>query len=141
MDFECWLQWIAAEQVTAAQSTARESGMALGLVQDIAVGVHALGADVWWNPERFAKGATVGAPPDMFNQQGQDWSQPPLNPIALERTGYKVYRDMVHGMFANAGAVGGFVRRAAGSVCDCAILRSATPLRASLCHLARGCTI
>ena len=105
MDFECWLQWIAAEQVTAAQSTARESGMALGLVQDMAVGVHALGADVWWNPERFAKGATVGAPPDMFNQQGQDWSQPPLNPIALERTGYKVYRDMVHGMFANAGAV------------------------------------
>lgn len=32
-------------------------------------------------------------------------SQPPLNPIALEQTGYKVYRDMVHGMFSNAGAV------------------------------------
>lgn len=60
---------------------------------------------MWWNPERFAKGATVGAPPDMFNQQGQDWSQPPLNPIALEQTGFQVYRDMVHGMFANAGAV------------------------------------
>ncbi|ERH32072.1 hypothetical protein HMPREF1550_01299 [Actinomyces sp. oral taxon 877 str. F0543] len=45
------------------------------------------------------------------------------------------------GPFANAGAVGGFVRRAAGSVCDCAILRSAAPLRASLRHLARGCTI
>lgn len=41
----------------------------------------------------------------MFNQQGQDWSQPPLNPIALDQTGYKVYRDMVHGMFSNAGAV------------------------------------
>ena len=54
---------------------------------------------------RFAKGATVGAPPDMFNQQGQDWSQPPLNPIALEQTGFRVYRDMVHDMFANAGAV------------------------------------
>lgn len=60
---------------------------------------------MWWNPERFAKGATVGAPPDMFNQQGQNWSQPPLSPINLETTGYEAYRNMVHGMFARAGAV------------------------------------
>lgn len=79
--------------------------MKIGIVADMAVGVHPAGSDVWWNPERFAKGATVGAPPDMFNQQGQDWSQPPLNPIALEQTGFRVYRDMVHDMFANAGAV------------------------------------
>lgn len=61
--------------------------------------------EVWWCPSASAKGATVGAPPDMFNQQGQDWSQPPLNPIYLDRTGYKVYRDMVHNMFTHAGAV------------------------------------
>ena len=48
VDFECWLQWIADEQVTAAQNAARDSGMALGLMQDMAVGVHSLGADVWW---------------------------------------------------------------------------------------------
>lgn len=46
-----------------------------------------------------------GAPPDMFNQQGQNWSQPPLSPINLETTGYEAYRNMVHGMFARAGAV------------------------------------
>ena len=100
-----WLEWVATEQLHAAQQAAREAGMKIGIVADMAVGVHPAGSDVWWNPERFAKGATVGAPPDMFNQQGQDWSQPPLNPIALEQTGYKVYRDMVHGMFSNAGAV------------------------------------
>ena len=72
---------------------------------DMAVGVHPSGSDVWWNPECFAKGATVGAPPDYFNQQGQDWSQPPLNPIELENTGYLTYRHMVQGMFAHAGAV------------------------------------
>ena len=43
--------------------------------------------------------------PDMFNQQGQNWSQPPLSPINLETTGYEAYRNMVHGMFARAGAV------------------------------------
>ena len=62
VEFQCWLQWIADEQVSAAQQIAKNSGMALGLMQDMAVGVHSLGADVWWNPERFAKGATVGAP-------------------------------------------------------------------------------
>ena len=51
------------------------------------------------------KGATVGAPPDFFNQQGQNWSQPPLSPIDLENNGYRTYRDIVHGMFAQSGAV------------------------------------
>ncbi len=105
LEFYRWLEWIATEQLHAAQQAAREAGMKIGIVSDMAVGVHPTGSDVWWNPERFAKGATVGAPPDMFNQQGQDWSQPPLSPISLENTGYKVYRDMVHGMFSNAGAV------------------------------------
>ena len=106
VDFECWLQWIADEQVTAAQTAARESGMALGLMQDMAVGVHSLGADVWWNPERFAVGSvTVGCPPDFYNQQGQDWGQPPFNPNYLTKTGYGVYREMVHNMFSHAGAV------------------------------------
>ena len=106
VEFECWLQWIADEQVTAAQTAARESGMALGLMQDMAVGVHSLGADVWWNPERFAVGSvTVGCPPDFYNQQGQDWGQPPFNPNYLAKTGYSVYREMVHNMFSHAGAV------------------------------------
>ncbi|MBM6700061.1 4-alpha-glucanotransferase [Bifidobacterium pullorum subsp. saeculare] len=106
MDFQRWLQWIAAEQVGAAQQAAKDSGMALGLMMDMAVGVHALGADVWWSPERFALGGvTVGCPPDFYNQQGQDWGQPPFNPRYLEETGYAVYRDMVHAMFAHAGAI------------------------------------
>lgn len=105
LDFYRWLEWIAAEQLSSAQQAAKDAGMHIGIMSDMAVGVHPSGADVWWNPERFAKGATVGAPPDMFNQQGQNWSQPPLSPINLETTGYEAYRNMVHGMFARAGAV------------------------------------
>ncbi|MCH9275203.1 4-alpha-glucanotransferase [Bifidobacterium amazonense] len=105
LDFYRWMEWVAVDQLEDAQRAARDAGMRIGVMSDMAVGVHPLGADVWWYPERFAKGATVGAPPDMFNQQGQDWSQPPLSPIDLERTGYRTYREMVHGMFAKAGAV------------------------------------
>lgn len=105
LDFYRWLEWVAADQLAAAQQAAKDAGMEIGIMSDMAVGVHPLGADVWWHPERFAKGATVGAPPDMFNQQGQNWSQPPLSPLDLEATGYQTYRNMVQGMFARAGAV------------------------------------
>ena len=105
-EFNRWLQWIAAEQVNDAQHTALDYGMTLGLMQDMAVGVHGLGADAWANPERFASGGvTVGCPPDFYNQQGQDWGQPPFNPRYLEATGYQVYREMVHSMYEHAGAV------------------------------------
>lgn len=105
-EFACWLQWIAEDQIEAAQRTALDAGMSLGLMQDMAVGVHSFGADVWGNPERFAVGSvTVGCPPDFYNQQGQDWGQPPLNPNYLEATGYQMYREMVGHMFAHAGAI------------------------------------
>ena len=105
LEFYRWLEWIAFTQLHDAQVAAKNAGMRIGIMSDMAVGVHPAGSEVWWNPERFANGACVGAPPDYFNQQGQNWSQPPLNPFELERTGFKVYKDMVHGMFSSAGAV------------------------------------
>ena len=60
---------------------------------------------MWWSPERFANGVSVGAPPDFYNQQGQDWGQPPFDPNYLDETGYIAYRDMVHNVFLHAGAV------------------------------------
>lgn len=105
IDFYCWLEWIATRQLRDAQRSARNAGMKIGLMLDMAVGVHPLGSDVWAHPERFAKNVTVGAPPDFFNQQGQNWSQPPFNPIYLEKHGYKPYSDLVHSMFHTAGAL------------------------------------
>ena len=54
---------------------------------------------------RSASGVTVGAPPDMYNQQGQDWSQPPLRPDALARAAYRPFRDMVRTALRHAGAI------------------------------------
>ncbi len=105
LDFYSWLEWIAFEQLEDAQKAARDAGMPIGIMSDMAVGVHPDGCEVWWNPERFARGATVGAPPDFYNQQGQNWSQPPFSPVNLEETGYATYRNMVAGMFEKAGAV------------------------------------
>ncbi|MDM7832624.1 4-alpha-glucanotransferase [Cellulomonas edaphi] len=103
--FHVWLQWVADEQLAAAQRTARENGMALGIMHDLAVGVHPAGADVWALGDVLVRGATVGAPPDMYNQQGQNWSQPPWHPTELARAGYRPYRDMLRTVLRHAGAI------------------------------------
>ena len=79
--------------------------MALGVVHDLAVGVHVHGADTWALQEVMARGVSVGAPPDAFNQVGQDWSQPPWRPDRLAEAGYGPYRDMLRTVLRHAGGV------------------------------------
>lgn len=105
VDFYVWLQWIADEQLGAAHRAALASGMRLGVVHDLAVGVHPEGADAWALGGTLARGVTVGAPPDAFNQQGQDWSQPPWRPDQLAEAGYAPYRDMLRSVLRHAGGV------------------------------------
>jgi 4-alpha-glucanotransferase len=105
VEFHTWLQWVADEQLAAAQAAAHAGGMAIGIMHDLAVGVHPAGADVWSLGDVLAHGATVGAPPDMYNQQGQNWSQPPWRPDALARAAYAPYRDMLRTVLRHAGAI------------------------------------
>ena len=103
--FHCWLQWLMDVQLGAAQRAAVQAGMGLGIVHDLAVGVHPDGADTWALPDTLARGVSVGAPPDAFNQQGQDWSQPPWRPDALERSGYAPLRDMLRTVLRHGGGI------------------------------------
>jgi 4-alpha-glucanotransferase len=105
IDFHVWLQWIVDEQLAAAQSAAKASGMRIGIMHDLAVGVHTRGSDAWSLRDMYASGITVGAPPDMYNQQGQNWNQPPWLPHALAESGYAPLRDMIRTLLRNAGAL------------------------------------
>ena len=105
VDFYQWCQWVVAEQLEHAQHVAREVGMEIGIMADLAVGVHPYGSEKWSRPELFASGMSVGAPPDVYSQQGQNWSQPPWSPRSLAESGYLPLRDMVRAALANAGAV------------------------------------
>jgi 4-alpha-glucanotransferase len=105
VSFYMWLQWCLDEQLAAAQRSAWEAGMRLGVVHDLAVGVHPEGADVWALGDALARYVTVGAPPDAFNQQGQDWSQPPWRPDRLAELGYAPYRDMLRTVLRHAGGL------------------------------------
>ncbi len=99
------LQWLVDEQLGAAHEAARAAGMPVGVVHDLAVGVHPEGADSWALGSALAQGIGVGAPADAFNQQGQNWDQPPWRPDRLAELGYAPYRDMLRTVLAHAGGI------------------------------------
>ena len=105
VDFEIWLQWVLDEQLQHAQAKAVTAGMTLGTMHDLAVGVHPGGADVWRLRSTYATGMQVGAPPDPFNQIGQNWSQPPWRPDRLEELAYAPFRDLIAAVLRHAGGV------------------------------------
>ena len=105
VDFHRWLQWLVDEQLTVAQATAVQAGMELGIMHDLAVGVDPDGADAWALQDVLALGVTAGAPPDEFNQLGQDWSQPPWRPDRLAESAYEPFRALVGAVLRHAGGV------------------------------------
>ena len=100
-----WIQQRAVEQLDAAQRAARDAGMAIGVVHDLAVGVDPVGADAWLLPGDLATGATVGAPPDPFGQLGQDWGFPPFRPGRLAETAYRPFRQVVRASLQHGGGL------------------------------------
>jgi len=83
LTFFAWLQWLADQQLERAQAAARAAGMRIGLYRDLAIGVSPDGGMAFSQPEATVTGATVGAPPDAFSPQGQNWQLAPLSPRAL----------------------------------------------------------
>ncbi len=103
--FHRWLQWICDEQLENAQQAARRAGMRLGVVHDLAVGVDLSSADAWTLRGVLAPEVSVGAPPDMYNQLGQDWHQPPWHPARLAEAGYAPFRQMLSTVLRHAGGI------------------------------------
>jgi 4-alpha-glucanotransferase len=80
VEFHVWVQWLTASQLAAAQRAAVAAGMSIGIITDLAVGSHPGGADAWARQDVIVPGVSVGAPPDEFNQRGQNWTLPPWHP-------------------------------------------------------------
>ena len=103
--FYSWLQWVADDQLRDAQSAAKASGMRVGIMNDLAVGVSGHSAEAWMLGDTFARGVSVGAPPDHFNQTGQDWGQAPWRPDRLAELSYAPFRNMVAGILRHSGGI------------------------------------
>jgi 4-alpha-glucanotransferase len=89
--YYAFLQWIAFEAFGAAQAAAKAAGMRIGLIGDLAIGVDRTGSQVGARPQDFLQGLSIGAPPDLFNPQGQDWGLTTFAPHSLAANGFEPF--------------------------------------------------
>jgi 4-alpha-glucanotransferase len=83
MEFQLFLQWLVDRSYGAAQRVCRENGMRAGLIADLAIGMDPDGAHAWARPEEVLHGLTIGAPPDYYAAEGQNWGLTGFSPRAL----------------------------------------------------------
>ncbi|MGF6761856.1 4-alpha-glucanotransferase [Paraburkholderia sp. GAS33] len=105
VEFYLFLQWLAAKGLSQAQLAARDAGMAVGLIADLAVGCDSAGSHAWSYRDDMLQGVSVGAPPDLFNQAGQAWGLTTFSPRAMRTQGFSAFIDMLRAAFAHAGGV------------------------------------
>jgi 4-alpha-glucanotransferase len=99
-----YLQWLIDEQLMKVSRHCKESGMKIGLYYDLAIGAIAGGSDVW-NYQDIIGDADVGAPPDDFNPNGQNWGFPPMIPDNLKEHGYKLFIETIRKNMKYGGAL------------------------------------
>ena len=95
--YHAWLQWLVEQQLEAACT--------LPVIADLAVGFDPGGADAWAWQDVLALDMRVGAPPDEFNTEGQDWGLPPFDPWRLRAANYEPFVATVRSALRSAGGL------------------------------------
>jgi 4-alpha-glucanotransferase len=97
VDFFAWLQLLSDRQLEAASSKS--------LILDLPIGFRSDGADAWEWQDLLALDVSIGAPPDAFNAEGQDWGLPPFIPHKLRAAFYQPFIDTLRAGFKRAGGL------------------------------------
>jgi len=100
-----YIQWQLDLQLTHAHKHALDCGMRIGLYHDLALATDRFGADLWTHRTFYASGARVGAPPDDFSPNGQDWGFPPPNSKQHFQDGYRLFADSIRQASRHGGAL------------------------------------
>jgi 4-alpha-glucanotransferase len=103
--FHAFLQWLTVRSLAAAQARARDAGMRIGLIADLAVGMDPTGSHAWSRQQDILLGLGIGAPPDLFNPRGQDWGLTGFSPRALADGGFAPFIATLRACMQHAGGV------------------------------------
>ena len=103
--FYRFCQWLADRSLAEAQRAAKNAGMALGLVADLAVGMDAGGSHAWSRPDDLITGLSVGAPPDLLGPEGQNWGITGFSPLGLARSRFEPFIATIRAALAHAGGI------------------------------------
>ena len=103
--FYSFLQWIADRSFAAAQRQVVAAGMRVGLIADLAIGMSGGGSYAWVNQSDLLGGLQIGAPPDLFNVNGQNWGLTTFSPRALANGGFAPFIATLRACMRHAGGV------------------------------------
>ena len=103
--FHAFLQWLTERSLGSAQSAAREAGMGIGMIADLAVGMDAGGSHAWSRPDDILQGVSIGAPPDPLGPLGQDWGLTTFSPKALQEHGFAPFIATLRSAMRTAGGM------------------------------------
>ncbi|WP_426153961.1 4-alpha-glucanotransferase [Pseudomonas sp. DC3000-4b1] len=105
IEFYAFGQWLIARSLDRVQQAARDAGMAIGVIADLAVGADGAGSQAWSRQDELLAAVTVGAPPDILNRSGQSWGISAFSPEGLKRNGFRAFIEMLRANFAHAGGL------------------------------------
>jgi 4-alpha-glucanotransferase len=103
--FHSFLQWIAGRSFSAAQQKVTNAGMRIGLIADLAVGMSLGGSAAWGEQKDMLLGLQIGAPPDLFNNAGQNWGLTTFSPRALVAGGFAAFVATLRACMRHSGGV------------------------------------
>jgi 4-alpha-glucanotransferase len=96
--FHEWVQWLIDRQLAVASGH-------VAIVQDLPVGFDPDGADAWQWQDLIASGVRVGAPPDAYSADGQDWGLPPFIPHKLAEAHYEPFIETLRTTLRHSGGL------------------------------------
>jgi glycogen operon protein len=99
------LQQLSESQFAQAARAAEKAGLSLGFCRDLAVGAAPDGCESWRGAAHLLKGFSIGAPPDAFTREGQNWGLPPPDPLRWKAEGCVSFGELLRANMRHAGAL------------------------------------
>lgn len=105
IEFQIFLQWLVSRSYGAAQRACRDAGMRAGLIADLAIGIDPSGAHAWARPDEVLQGLTIGAPPDYYSAEGQNWGLTGFSPRGLAAKSFAPFIETLRANLRHSGGL------------------------------------
>ncbi len=105
IEFQVFLQWLTAASYGAAQQACREAGMKVGLIADLAIGMDGAGSHAWSRQDEVLGGLSIGAPPDYYSADGQNWGLTTFSPRGLAASGFAPFVETLRASLRHVGGI------------------------------------